>query len=1133
MADPKIKYDISANVSGDADVEKLASEIERLGKTLDGDLKVKADQAANALRELGNKNQAAANFFDLKQKTLDAAKALGEAQTAAQAMAREIAQSDAPTKTQAAQLEKLKDAVKAANTEYLNSQNALTQARSALGNYGLSVDGLAKNQQVLKRELAQAKEAAASLSGELAQQAAAQRSAEQAAKEQAAALKQANTAAREAATAAKEASTATSGWAASIGKIAAGNVLANVFSAITSKVQETGRAFVEANIQLDGMRRAMTAIYGSAGVAEQQISFLRKTSNEAGVSFAALGDSFKSFAAASHAANIPISVTNELFASVTKASATLGLSGERTSLVLQALGQMASKGTVSMEELRQQLGESLPGALSLAAKGLGLTEQQLIKLVESGGLAARDLFPALAESLKSMQGANDGLQGSWERLKTSLNGVMTAIGDAGGMQVMTFAVKALAVALGVLLVPLQAAVEMFLGLGRVIGGVVASIVILADASTTSAQKIAALKEVANGVKDSFDAADARLQGTANSLVGVATGADAASTSLANTGAVASSTNAAFAQYSQQWVGIGQAMRDAAKEQQNAAENATKHAQAVKDDGAALIELARIRGDANLLADAEATAAQNTLTALQAVATARGQQLEIVQAELTAKQNLIAGNEVEQKARAQEIKDLTDKVNKLKEEAGASEAAAQAARVDAEAKRLAAQANKDHSAQVVELTKAIQDQQQIVKDLERLNAQGKATDERLAEAKRKLAENYYLLNDALSDNVKLMNAYLSTAQQDADTTRTLLQADMERAKVAEQRARLMNDEYGVRQAILKQKEIELAMAKAEIHANETLAMAKIATLNAQREELTASGQLTDAKKLEIESNIRAAEAQIMLAKARGESVKLMEEEIQKLKSGVTNVKEYESRVKDAAATTRTATGGMGRGWDGVAGSIGNATQKAKEYADYQKRMDDKYGRAGQGKAEQEAEADRKRAQEKKDADYMASRFDPGLAKDMDGKVVGSVESEAQMNQRIAKLFGEGAIGMKEAIEAANIKIKLDEAAKYGVANVPGNQEFYTNLKREFDRLSAIVNDSGRGGNGAAVGKKKQQQEIEKPRSGGGMSATNQGASYTQNITLPSGEQTQARYADYESMKGMEQLLRQLQQGKGAS
>ena len=50
---------------------------------------------------------------------------------------------------------------------------------------------------------------------------------------------------------------------------------------------------------------------------------------------------------------------------------------------MSALAQMASKGTVSMEELRQQLGDRLPGALGLAAKGLGITEQELIKLVSA------------------------------------------------------------------------------------------------------------------------------------------------------------------------------------------------------------------------------------------------------------------------------------------------------------------------------------------------------------------------------------------------------------------------------------------------------------------------------------------------------------------------------------------------------------------------------------------------------------------------------------------------------------------------------------------------------------------------------------------------------------------------------
>jgi len=42
---------------------------------------------------------------------------------------------------------------------------------------------------------------------------------------------------------------------------------------------------------------------------------------------------------------------------------------------------MASKGVVSMEELRGQLGEALPGALQAAASGMGVTTVDLIKLV--------------------------------------------------------------------------------------------------------------------------------------------------------------------------------------------------------------------------------------------------------------------------------------------------------------------------------------------------------------------------------------------------------------------------------------------------------------------------------------------------------------------------------------------------------------------------------------------------------------------------------------------------------------------------------------------------------------------------------------------------------------------------------
>lgn len=55
-----------------------------------------------------------------------------------------------------------------------------------------------------------------------------------------------------------------------------------------------------------------------------------------------------------------------------------------------------------MEELRQQLGDRLPGSFQTAAKSMGLTERELTKLVESGQLASdefiRNFIPALNKS---------------------------------------------------------------------------------------------------------------------------------------------------------------------------------------------------------------------------------------------------------------------------------------------------------------------------------------------------------------------------------------------------------------------------------------------------------------------------------------------------------------------------------------------------------------------------------------------------------------------------------------------------------------------------------------------------------------------------------------------------------------
>ena len=245
----------------------------------------------------------------------------------------------------------------------------------------------------------------------------------------------------------------------SIGQIAVGNLIASGVAALVGKLQEMAAAFVDVVVKSDSLKRALTSIYESSGTAAQQIEFLRSVASRAGVSMLAVSDSFVRFSAATRSANLPLEVTNELFEAVTRASATLGLSSDKTARAIEALGQMASKGVVSMEELRQQLGDNLPGALSAAAKGMGLTDRELVKLVETGRVMTADFFPGLTKGLQNLQGDGNSLTQTWGRLLTAMQSVAMSVGESGGNASLNLVLKSLAAGLGVVTVGVQAFYE--------------------------------------------------------------------------------------------------------------------------------------------------------------------------------------------------------------------------------------------------------------------------------------------------------------------------------------------------------------------------------------------------------------------------------------------------------------------------------------------------------------------------------------------------------------------------------------------------------------------------------------------------------------------------------------------------
>ncbi len=70
-----------------------------------------------------------------------------------------------------------------------------------------------------------------------------------------------------------------------------------------------------------------------------------------------------------------------------------------------AIQQMAGKGVISMEELRQQLGEAVPTAIQQMADGLGVTYSKLVKEISQGKVKSE---PAIIAMFREMEFASSG-----------------------------------------------------------------------------------------------------------------------------------------------------------------------------------------------------------------------------------------------------------------------------------------------------------------------------------------------------------------------------------------------------------------------------------------------------------------------------------------------------------------------------------------------------------------------------------------------------------------------------------------------------------------------------------------------------------------------------------------------------
>lgn len=207
---------------------------------------------------------------------------------------------------------------------------------------------------------------------------------------------------------------------------AGGKILGLIGSAIgLSSLEDVVRKIFNTTMQLDSLNTVMKYTSVTSNEFKRNMDFLIRTSDDLGLEFLSTSDAFRIWTGAAKESNLTNTQTRWIFESVAKATATMRMSADDTQGVFLALSQILSKGKVQAEELRGQLGERLPGAFALAAKAMGVTEQELSKMLEKGEVVASDFLPKFAKQLNETFGETTSgkvvsLQGSVNRFDNSL-----------------------------------------------------------------------------------------------------------------------------------------------------------------------------------------------------------------------------------------------------------------------------------------------------------------------------------------------------------------------------------------------------------------------------------------------------------------------------------------------------------------------------------------------------------------------------------------------------------------------------------------------------------------------------------------------------------------------------------------
>lgn len=149
---------------------------------------------------------------------------------------------------------------------------------------------------------------------------------------------------------------------------------------------------------------------------QENLAFVKRLSEEYGQDLVALTTNFAQFISACKKTDLALENQKKIFESLTRAAAYYHMSADRTKDMMNAVVQMMSKGKITAEELRRQLGNSLPGAFNIMAAAIGVSNAKLEEMMVNSEVIASERLPQFAAMLNTIT-----KDAHFDSLQTSLN----------------------------------------------------------------------------------------------------------------------------------------------------------------------------------------------------------------------------------------------------------------------------------------------------------------------------------------------------------------------------------------------------------------------------------------------------------------------------------------------------------------------------------------------------------------------------------------------------------------------------------------------------------------------------------------------------------------------------------------